>query len=101
MRINAKRKIKPGTRFVCVKMSELNKVVSHGEEREKMSLILEWGKVAEPKPSMYQVQRNIMECYVNRHDKPKGFLEIHEVPKSLEEIIYVASYLLKKLSFRI
>lgn len=40
MRINAKRKIKPGTRFVCVKMSELNKVVSHGEEREKMSLIL-------------------------------------------------------------
>lgn len=39
MRINAKRKIKPGTRFVCVKMSELNKVVSHGEEREKMSLI--------------------------------------------------------------
>lgn len=50
---------------------------------------------------MYQVQGNIMECYVNRHDKPKEFLEIHEVPKSLEEIIYVASYLLKKLTFHI
>lgn len=46
MRINAKRKIKPGTRFVRVKMSELNKVVSHGEERVKMSLILEWRKVS-------------------------------------------------------
>lgn len=53
MIINAKRKIKPGTRFVCVKMSELNKVVSHGEEREKMSLILEWRTLYVPSTRKY------------------------------------------------
>lgn len=47
MRINAKRKIKPGTRFVCVKSSEINKLVSHGQKRkDKNSLILEGRKMA-------------------------------------------------------